>query len=389
MPTIVQKYGGSSVADGDRLLGIARHVVARHKRGERLVVVVSAMGKTTDQLIAQARALCADPPRRELDMLVTAGERISMALLSMAISACGGEAISFTGSQSGIITDEAHQGARILEVKPQRIEAELDAGRVVIVAGYQGVSRSREVTTLGRGGSDTSAVALAAALHADACEIYSDVDGVYSADPRVCPQAQLLAALPYTVMQQMACAGARVLNADAVAFAERAGITILARRTGDASGRQTRIAMDVPVPVGVTAVVGTALVSCLDAPLAQIPADFWDHISKLGARAMGLGTACLWLDRTGIPGGDPAPLRAAAAAWGLAITEVGVVTLVGTRLLDATAQPLATLLHALNMPARGFVGTATALSVATAPEHVDTVVRACHAQFATTPALSA
>lgn len=382
MPTIVQKYGGSSVADGERLLAIARDVVTRQRRGERLVVVVSAMGKTTDQLIAQARALCADPPRRELDMLVTAGERISMALLSMAISACGGKAISFTGSQSGIITDEQHQGARILEVKPQRIETELEAGHVVIVAGYQGVSRSREVTTLGRGGSDTSAVALAAALRADACEIYSDVDGVYSADPRVCPQARLLAALPYTVMQQMSCSGAKVLNADAVAFAERAGITILARRTGDSSGRQTRIAIDVPPPLGVTAVVGAKAVSCVDAQLEQIPESFWKAATKAGARAVGLGAFGVWLDRTSIPGTDPQPLHAAAAACTLDCSEVGVVTLVGTRLLDGTASQVATLLRSIEVPTLGYVGTATSLSLATAPEHVDAAVRACHAQFA-------
>ena len=382
MPTTVQKYGGSSVADGERLLAIARDVAARQRSGERLVVVVSAMGKTTDQLIAQARALCIDPPRRELDMLVTAGERISMALLSMAISACGGEAISFTGSQSGIITDEQHQGARILEVKPQRIEAELEKGRVVIVAGYQGVSRSREVTTLGRGGSDTSAVALAAALQADACEIYSDVDGVYSADPRVCPQARLLAALPYTVMQQMACSGAKVLNADAVAFAERAGITILARRTGDTSGRQTRIAIDVPPPLGVTAVVGTKVISCVDAQLGQIPNTFWTDAARLGARPVGLGAFGVWIDRTSVPGADPEPLRAAAAACKLDCSEVGVVTLVGTRLLEGTAPQLAALLRSLNMATLGYVGTATSLSVAMAPEHVDAAVRACHAQFA-------
>ncbi|MBL8914239.1 MAG: aspartate kinase, partial [Archangium sp.] len=174
-PVVVQKFGGSSVADADKIRKVAARVKARRDAGAQLVIVVSAMGDTTDELLSLAKRISADPPRRELDMLLTCGERISMALLSMALHELGVGAISFTGSQSGIITDDTHAQARIIEVKPARIEEALALGKVVIVAGYQGVSKSREVTTLGRGGSDTTAVALAAALGAD-CEIYSDVD---------------------------------------------------------------------------------------------------------------------------------------------------------------------------------------------------------------------
>lgn len=239
---VVQKFGGSSVADADKLRRVARRVKARRDEGWRLVVVVSAMGDTTDELLALAKSISADPPRRELDMLLTCGERISMALLSMALQELGVPAISFTGSQSGIITDEAHAQARIVEVRPARIEGELDAGKVVIVAGYQGVSRTREITTLGRGGSDTTAVALAAALGAD-CEIYSDVDGVFSADPRVVPEARKLERLTHEEMQELASAGAKVLNAQAVEFARERGVVIAARSThGEGTGTRIGVA---------------------------------------------------------------------------------------------------------------------------------------------------
>lgn len=231
-PIIVQKYGGSSVATPEKLRDVARLVVARRRRGYDLVVVVSAMGDATDELLAKAKAITTEPDRRELDMLLTVGERISMSLLAMAIRAEGEEAVSLTGSQSGIITTASHTSARIMEVRPFRVEDELEAGRIVIVAGYQGVSYKREITTLGRGGSDTTAVALAAALGAEACEIYSDVSGVLTADPRVVPEAQPLPAIGYEEMQALAEAGARVLNPQAVEFARRAGIAIYAKKTG-------------------------------------------------------------------------------------------------------------------------------------------------------------
>ncbi len=231
MSVIVQKYGGSSVADVARLQAVAGRIMRTRQQGHDVVVVVSAMGDTTDELLALAKRVSANPDRRELDMLLSAGERISMALLSMAIRELGGDAISFTGSQSGIITNDRHVDARIIEVRPFRVQDELARGRVVVVAGYQGVSYKKEVTTLGRGGSDTTAVAMAAALDAEYCEICSDVDGVYTADPRVVPAARRIGTLSYEETQEMAEAGAKVLNAQAVEFAKEKGIAIYARAT--------------------------------------------------------------------------------------------------------------------------------------------------------------
>jgi aspartate kinase len=242
---IVQKYGGSSVADVARLKRVAERVSATRARGKQVVVVVSAMGHTTDELLALARQVSESPARRELDMLLSTGERISMALLSMALNDRGIPAVSFTGSQCGIMTNDSHNNARIVEVRPFRVQDELEAGRVVIVAGYQGVSYKREVTTLGRGGSDTTAVALAAALDAEACEIYSDVDGVYSADPRVVPEARRLSALSYEEMQELAEAGAKVLNAQAVEFAKEKGIALYCRATAGGEG-ETVVRRDPP-----------------------------------------------------------------------------------------------------------------------------------------------
>jgi aspartate kinase len=265
MSIIVQKYGGSSVADVEKIREVAARVKARKQEGHGLVVVVSAMGDTTDELLALARKVSRDPPRRELDMLLTCGERISMALLSMALQELGVPAISFTGSQSGIITNDAHAQARIVEVRPYRIQDELALGKVVIVAGYQGVSYKREVTTLGRGGSDTTAVALAAALGALACEIYSDVDGVFTADPRLVPDARKLEQLSYEEMQALASTGARVLNAQAVEFARHKGIAILARAS--AGGGQGTVVTHAPEAAaggrvkGVSAQAGLAVLT--------------------------------------------------------------------------------------------------------------------------------
>jgi aspartate kinase len=231
MSIVVQKYGGSSVADVGRIKLVADRVMRTRRQGHDVVVVVSAMGDTTDDLLGLAKQVSVNPDRRELDMLLTVGERISMALLSMAIRELGGEAISFTGSQSGIITNDRHVDARIIEVRPVRVQDELANGRIVVIAGYQGVSYRREVTTLGRGGSDTTAVAMAAALGAEYCEICSDVDGVYTADPRVVPNARRVGTLSYEETQELAESGARVLNAQAVEFAKEKGIAIFARAT--------------------------------------------------------------------------------------------------------------------------------------------------------------
>src|SRR5262245_54523821 len=210
-----------------------------------MVVVVSAMGDTTDELLEKAKQIAGEPDRRELDMLLSVGERVSMALLAMAIRDRGFEAVSLTGSQSGIMTTASHANARIMEVRPFRVQDELEQGRIVIVAGYQGVSYKREITTLGRGGSDTTAVALAAALDAEACEIYSDVDGVKTTDPRVVADAAHLTQIGYAEMQELAEAGAKVLNAQAVEFAKQKGIAIYARKTGS-SHPGTVVRRDVP-----------------------------------------------------------------------------------------------------------------------------------------------
>lgn len=231
MAIVVQKYGGSSVADVQKLRQVAERVMRTRQQGHDVVVVVSAMGDTTDDLLAMAKQVSENPDRRELDMLLTAGERISMALLSMAIRELGGNAISFTGSQSGIITNDRHIDARIIEVRPFRVQDELTRGKIVVIAGFQGVSYRKEVTTLGRGGSDTTAVAMAAALNADYCEICSDVDGVYSADPRVVAAARRIGTLSYEETQEMAESGAKVLNAQAIEFAKEKGIAIYARAT--------------------------------------------------------------------------------------------------------------------------------------------------------------
>ena len=230
---VVQKYGGSSLADIHKIRLVAQRIAETHKHGYPVVVVVSAMGSTTDTLLEQARQVAASPQKRELDMLLTAGERISMSLVTMALQDLGVDAVSLTGSQSGILTSDSHFNARIIDVRPVRIEDALDRGQVVIVAGFQGMSYKREITTLGRGGSDTTAVALAAALKARYCEICSDVAGVYSADPRKIQDARLLPALDYDEMEEMGEAGAAVLNPDAIEFARSCGMEVRLSSTFD------------------------------------------------------------------------------------------------------------------------------------------------------------
>jgi len=219
---VVQKYGGSSISDANAVLRVARRIAGYRQAGHDVVVVVSAMGDSTDELTDLAEQITPNPPGRELDMLLTAGERISMALLAMALHDQGHEARSFTGSQAGVITDQSHGQARIIDVTPGRIRGALDDGAVAIVAGFQGVSQTtKDVTTLGRGGSDTTAVALAAALQAGVCEIYTDVDGVFSADPRLVRRARRLARITHEEMLEMAAAGAKVLHVRSVEYARR------------------------------------------------------------------------------------------------------------------------------------------------------------------------
>jgi len=227
---VVQKYGGSSVADADCIKRVAKRIVETRKAGHDVCVVVSAMGDSTDELLDLANQVSPLPPGRELDMLLTAGERISMALLAMAIGNLGSEARSFTGSQAGVITTAVHGKARIIDVTPGRIRQALDSGHIAIVAGFQGVSQqSKDITTLGRGGSDTTAVALAAALDAEVCEIYTDVDGVYSADPRLVPDARRIERISYEEMLEMAACGAKVLMLRCVEYARRYDVPVHVR----------------------------------------------------------------------------------------------------------------------------------------------------------------
>jgi len=268
---VVRKYGGTSLEGHARITDVAQRVAELRTSGEDVVVVVSARGGTTDLLVEEARSITPAPVQRELDMLMTAGERISMSLLAIALNAIGCQAISFTGSQVGIITDTRHTAARILEVRPHRVRRELERGLVVVVGGFQGVSVEKEVTTLGRGGSDTTAVALAAALGADRCEILTDVDAVYTADPRRVPKARPVSEMSYEDMAELARFGATVLKEDAVRFAERSGIA-LSIGAADAEAPGT-IVLTEPAcdDREVTAVAHLAGVSIIETTPAELP----------------------------------------------------------------------------------------------------------------------
>jgi aspartate kinase len=267
---IVQKYGGTSVADPERMRAVAEHVAFTRRRGDDVVVVVSAMGKTTDNLIKLANEVSRTQPGRELDMLLTTGERISMALLCMALADVGVEAVSFTGSQVGIITDTVHTKAKILEVKGDRVREAIAEGKVCVVAGFQGVSTDREITTLGRGGSDTTAVALAAALDAASCEIYTDVTGVFTADPRLVPQARKLAHVNFDEMLEMAGAGSKVLALRSVEFARNHNVPLHVRSSftwehGTWVTAQER-SMEDPIISGVVTDINEAKVTIVAVP---------------------------------------------------------------------------------------------------------------------------
>src|SRR5690606_22162068 len=229
MALVVQKYGGSSVADAESIKRVAKRIAESKRAGNDVVVVVSAMGDTTDELIDLAQQISPRPPQREMDILLTAGERISMSLLAMAIDKLGVKAKSFTGQQAGLLTDAVHGKARIVDVVPHRIRQTLSKGQVAIVAGFQGVSTSNDVTTLGRGGSDTTAVALAAGLDADVCEIYTDVDGIFSADPRIVTGARKIDRVTYEEMLELAASGAKVLALRAVEYARRYDVPVHVR----------------------------------------------------------------------------------------------------------------------------------------------------------------
>jgi len=229
MPLIVQKFGGTSLADAEKIHRAARRAIRAKLEGHRVVLVVSAMGHTTDHLISLAQSVTSDPPKRELDVLLTTGEQVSIALVAMAIDAAGHEAISLTAAQLGLFTDSTHTRARIQHISRQRLDQELSAGKIVIVAGFQGIDAGGEITTLGRGASDTTAAALAAVLGADRCEIYTDVDGVYTADPRLVPKARKIDEISYDVMLEMAAAGAGVMHSRAIEFAKKFNVVVHVR----------------------------------------------------------------------------------------------------------------------------------------------------------------
>jgi aspartate kinase len=268
---LVQKFGGTSVADPDRIKAVAERIVRSRREGHDVVVVVSAMGKTTDDLERLANEVSGDPSAREMDMLLTSGERISIALLCMAIIDQGEPAMSFTGSQAGILTDTAHRKAKILEIKADRIQDAIASGNVAVVAGFQGMSTERAITTLGRGGSDTTAVALAAALHADACEIYTDVSGVYTADPRIVDDARRLDRLSYDEMLEMAATGGRVLALRSVEFARNYNVPVHVRSSftyeaGTWVTDSEETTMEDPIISGVTHDVSEAKVTIFRVP---------------------------------------------------------------------------------------------------------------------------
>jgi aspartate kinase len=399
MAIVVQKYGGSSVADIEKLRAVADQVVATKRRGHDVVVVVSAMGKTTDNLLSLAREASAglsEPPRRELDMLLSTGERVSMALLSIAIQARGEDAVSFTGSQSGIITNDRHFDARIIEVRPHRIDDELARDRIVIVAGYQGMSYKREITTLGRGGSDTTALALAAALGAERAEIYSDVDGVYSADPRVVPEARHLSTLDYRTMQEMAECGAKVLNAQAVEWARKSKIAIHARKTGDsadgAPARETVVGPGAEADGARRAVVVQNKIALLKAPQAAL-----SRLLEAAARA-GLplgdlsassGAMLAWAPLLNVPDW-PAVRRALEAQIGeLEIQEqLGLVSLVGVE-VGTRPELVARVLTTLRGEPRWIVSSALRLSVVLPATELEATARSWHAGLVISPGAAA
>ena len=389
MGIIVQKYGGSSVATPERIRAVARRVVDTHELGHAVVVVVSAMGNTTNELLELARSVSPNPHRRELDMLVTVGERISMSLMSMAIDDLGHPAVSFTGSQSGIITTDAHTNARIVRVTPIRIQHALGRGQIVIVAGFQGVSERREITSLGRGGSDTTAIALAAALGADYAEICSDVDGVYSADPRVVPEAVRLDAIAYEDMQQMADAGAKVLHAEAVEWARREGIEIRCVSTHEARGFGTKVVDDAPRHRRVVAVVARREMLYVEAGDAGEPAPP-DLAATLAAH--GAAEAELWL----LPGGwaaavprqnvhsETALLAALERLGKLRVRhDLALVTLIGRSLSAPPSIPTRarSVLDGLGIDVRGRVIDAGRATLLVDAGRADDAARALHDVF--------
>jgi aspartate kinase len=333
MALVVQKYGGSSVADAEMIRNVARRVV-ESAPGNQMVVVVSAMGKTTDGLVGLAHQLASAPDARELDMLLATGEQVTIALLAIALHALGFKARSFTGAQAGLRTDRAHTQARITRITAERVRAALDAGAIAVVAGFQGQTDTDEITTLGRGGSDLTAVALAAALKADVCEIYTDVDGVYTADPNVVPDARKLPRVAYDEMLEMASLGARVLQTRSVEFAKKHGVTVHVRSTfkpdpGTIVTREESGMEDVVV-TGITHDRSQAKISLLRVP--DRPGIAAQVFGALGAKTIVVDMIVQNISRDGytdisftVPRGDSAPATAALEEIARAVGAQGLL----------------------------------------------------------------
>jgi len=375
MSVVVQKYGGSSVADLDRLTRVAERIALTRRAGHDVAVVVSAMGNTTSELLALASGLSSNPDRRELDMLVSVGERIAMSLLAIALKDLGIPARSLTGSQAGVVTDESHGDARVVEVRPDRLRAVLEAGEVAIVAGFQGVSRDREVTTLGRGGSDTTAVVLAAALGAEWCEICSDVDGVYSADPRVVDGATKLDTLSLDEALALARGGAKVLFEDAVALARDAGIEVRAVATSG-PGAGTRLVSAAPERNGAIAVTGDsqlvkARVGALEREVAVL------RLRQAGARLRRRVGERMYLDTRNVHGPDLKHAHASVTIEGPAALVTAVGSGLGQRLVDVERGTAALLEGGIWVQNQGAEGDTAWWEVV--PDQVDHAVALVHA----------
>jgi aspartate kinase len=398
MPVLVHKYGGTSVDGPERIRAVAERVVAARRGGVNMIVVVSAMGQTTDELLRLAAAVSSRPSRRELDMLLTTGERVTMALLAMALHDLGVEAISFTGSQSGILTDGAHSAARIIEVRPDRIRAELEKGRVVIVAGFQGVDpRTKEITTLGRGGSDTTAVALAAAFAPAGCEIYTDVSGVFTADPRTVPAARVIPRLSYRACSALAHLGGRVLHARCVDLAARHHVPLEIRSSFD-ERNGTRIVEDrdveQPRVEAITHRAGCAIAvaegnaggrgearGILESVAAAFPElELIAHEQQTDAHA-----ALVWVGSAGDAEalrGDFGRLRGPGGEWTLRVeSDAAFVSVIGLGLSAREAARAEAALEKAGIRLTALRATPTALILRVPPERLEEAARVLHATF--------
>lgn len=397
MAILVHKYGGTSVNGPERIRAVAQRIAAARAAGNDLVVVVSAMGDTTDELIALARKVSPNPSRREMDMLLTTGERVSMALVAMALHDLGVHAISFTGSQSGILTDDAHSNARIVAIRPERILAELERGRVVIVAGFQGVCpKTKEITTLGRGGSDTTAVALAAALAPARCDIYTDVSGVFTADPRVVPNARVVPELSYRACSALAHLGGRVLHARCVDLAARERVPLVVRSSFDDEPGTRIVEGNVETPrveaiahrtdVAVVVAEGNAGARGEARHILETVAGAHPALELIAhEQVTETHSALVWIG----PNEDAEELqgrfrelRGPGGEWALTLQrDAAFVSLVGLGLGAAEAARAEEVLEKAGLPMLALRATPSALVFRVAPEHAAAAVKALHAAF--------